>query len=49
MCALNDQDAVCQELIVPQTEVYQICYDTCGPIDQHNYHCHYTLKIEKNK
>ena len=49
MNAPNDQDAVCQELIVPQPEVYQISYDIYGPVDQYNYHCHYILQIEKNK
>ena len=44
----NNQEAVCQHLTVPQPEVCEIYYDTCGAIDQHNRHCQDTLQIEKN-
>ena len=43
----NNQDAVRQHLTVPQPEVCEIYYDTCGAIDQHNRHRQDTLQIEK--
>ena len=43
----NNQEAVRQHLTVPQPEVCEIYYDTCGAIDQHNQHRQDTLQIQK--
>ena len=43
----NNQDAVRQQLTVPQPEVCEIYYDTCAAIDQHNRHRQDTLQIER--
>ena len=45
--APNNQEVVCQHLTVPQPEVCEIYYDTCGAIDQHNRYRQDTLQIEK--
>ena len=45
--ASNDQDAVRQELTVPQPEVCEIFHDICGAIDQHNQHRQDTLQLER--
>ena len=34
------------KLKIPQPKAAQIYYDVCGNIDQHNYHCQETLKLE---
>ena len=47
MDAPNNQDAVRQQLTVPQPEVCEIYYDTCAAIDQHNRHRQDTLQIER--
>ena len=44
----NNQDAVRQQLTVPQPKVCEIYYNTCGSIDQHNRHRQDTLQMKKN-
>ena len=43
----NNQDAVRQQLTVPQPEVCEMYYDTCAAIDQHNRHCQDSLQIKR--
>ena len=44
----NNQDVIRQELTVPQPEVCEIYYDTCGVINQHTRYRQDTLQLEKN-
>ena len=44
---VNNEEAVCEELVVAQPKCSEIYYNTCAAIDQHNSHRQDTLCIKR--